>query len=899
MNENNSLNALIGIFTTDTEFNILSWNSVMEVFSGIPEEKIKGKNLFEIFPEIVNNKLDKKYRNVIETGQVEFISSVFHNYLLKFKPLNMNSQFEWMLQSASISPLFDGTRIVGTITTIKDVTHIREKDDALTSPKKVNKLEAHEKNQLIENLQNEDWRVRKEAVEILKHSSSEILEEILIKIKNSHKNLNILNSALQVLLGHTEKVTDTLHDLIKSHDKDLRIYAAQTLGEVKDKKAIPILIEALNDPNQNVVYHAIESLGKLKAYDAVDKLIDIALKEDFFLSFAAIDALKNMGEKIILIHTHKLINRDVFHPLLIEILRDIGDDSAVPQLIELLKNSPPNIFDIAEALICIYNRYEKQFGEGKYILSTINHYLDQSSIKNLLDALHNQKHPKFIYLIQLLTLIGNEEILKSIFNYLKDSTLRKIIVKALLIREDNAAKLLFEKIDQLDFDSKIEMLKVAGNFSSPEIVSVLKNYLDDEDEEILVTTLNSLARIGSADAYHKILELLKHPSPVVRRSAIAALNSIGHPNMSKDIHKLLYSENYNELDSAIRIAGYFGFTNCTDRMIELCSHENENIRATALENIGIFEAKGIIDILENALQKDSPKCRIAAVKSLTFVPDNKIYELIIEALSDENFWVRVNAIRAIQFLRYTPASNYLINLLENEKTIPVIISALIALGELGSENAISTITNFINHENPDVSLAAIEALGNIKSPNSVQPLIELLSSASSKMRLKSLESIKKLKFDSTIEIIKYFTLKETDEEIKKQAIVALGEFQSEQSVRALIDLTKNFEIRELCIEQLAKQNPKLLYIFEKSLNEEAIPVRLALIEALTLMRNEEATNLIIQSLDDENAIVRVYAINSLKRLGSREAIKKINYLSKNDSNEQVRITAQNFLEKLS
>lgn len=888
----------LGIFTTDKNFRIQTWNSIMEIFTGIPESEISGKLLFDVFPEIRERNLDKKFINVIENGQVEFLSSVFHKYLIRVKPLLPVSGAEFMLQSVSIAPLFDGSKIIGTISTIKDVTAQRIKEDSLREIDYREKIDTDEQEKLLFDMDNQDWRIRKKAVESLQKSTPDIIEEILIKIKNSHKNLNVLNSALQVLLGHTDKVIQSLHDLIKSNDKDLRIYAAQTLGEVKDPESISILIKTLDDPDQNVVYHAIESLGKLKAYEAIDKLIEIALRDDFFTSFAAIDALKNMGEKVLLLHVHKLIKRDVFHPLIIEIFRDVGDDSSIPYLIELIENSSQNIFDIAEALVKIYQRYEEYYKEGNYIILTIKRHLNDNSLKLLRDCLSNRTNPKIIFLIQLLTLIGDDDTLKNIFQFLRNNEFRKIIIQNIIKRKDDASKLLLEQLKDADFELKLEILKVIGNLYTTDVIQTLSKYLDEEDEEILITALNSLAKIGSRDTYHKIIKLLSHPSNIVRRAAISALNSIGHPEMSKDIYKLLHSENLYELDSAIRIAGYFGYSNCIERMIELCSHPDDGIRSIVIENIGIFESEKVISILERALKDDNPKIRMAAVKSLVFVPDKKVYQLLSNALKDENFWVRLNAIRAIQFLRFTDGYKSIIKLLETETNVPVIRSALVALGEIGRPESVPTIIKFIDDENSDISLTAIESLGKIRHPDAVQPLIELLHSSDSKKRLKSIEALKNLKFDSTIEIIKLFALTETQPELKKEAIDALSEFGSEAAIKTLIELTKNHNLREFAINGLSKQNVKWLYIFEKALNEESIFVRLAILEALTLMKNEEATRLITQSLDDDSPLVRIYAINSCKRLGTKEAIKKITYIAKNDNNELVKNTALEYLSTI-
>jgi HEAT repeat protein len=61
--------------------------------------------------------------------------------------------------------------------------------------------------------------------------------------------------------------------------------AALALGEQKDARAIPSLLDSLNDKNANVVYHAIEALGKLRAQEAVGALAAIAESKDFFCRF--------------------------------------------------------------------------------------------------------------------------------------------------------------------------------------------------------------------------------------------------------------------------------------------------------------------------------------------------------------------------------------------------------------------------------------------------------------------------------------------------------------------------------------------------------------------------------------------------------------------------------------
>ena len=78
--------------------------------------------------------------------------------------------------------------------------------------------------------------------------------------------------------GTTENLESPDMRLIKSGSVEERFEAAQRLGEAKNKRAVPVLIEALNDPNQHVRGWAAWSLGQIGSMDAVDPLIETLIK---------------------------------------------------------------------------------------------------------------------------------------------------------------------------------------------------------------------------------------------------------------------------------------------------------------------------------------------------------------------------------------------------------------------------------------------------------------------------------------------------------------------------------------------------------------------------------------------------------------------------------------------
>ncbi|HEY9651706.1 MAG TPA: PAS domain S-box protein, partial [Coleofasciculaceae cyanobacterium] len=119
-----------GIFTTDTQLTIRSWNHWLEIRTGLSANAVIGRNLLEIYPELLQRRFDRFYQQALN-GQAVVLSQRLHGYLLPMPPSIGNSVASNMLQSVRIGPLLDGSHSVGTITLIDDVTERVEREAEL------------------------------------------------------------------------------------------------------------------------------------------------------------------------------------------------------------------------------------------------------------------------------------------------------------------------------------------------------------------------------------------------------------------------------------------------------------------------------------------------------------------------------------------------------------------------------------------------------------------------------------------------------------------------------------------------------------------------------------------------------------------------------------------------
>jgi PAS domain S-box-containing protein len=112
--------AIRGYMITDASLAICGWNRWLEEKSGISAEAVIGRQVSEVFPDLVTRQLDRLYQGALN-GEVSVLAHRFHKYLFKF-PANPEYGLSEMRQTAYIAPLLRDEKVVGTISVIDDVS---------------------------------------------------------------------------------------------------------------------------------------------------------------------------------------------------------------------------------------------------------------------------------------------------------------------------------------------------------------------------------------------------------------------------------------------------------------------------------------------------------------------------------------------------------------------------------------------------------------------------------------------------------------------------------------------------------------------------------------------------------------------------------------------------------
>jgi HEAT repeat protein len=136
-----------------------------------------------------------------------------------------------------------------------------------------------------------DWQVREVAVEAMGQVGSPAVE-MLLKLLRDWEVRKCAILALGKI--RDERVLDPLMLQLRNDEfKDDAINALVELGE----PALPRLIAALRDKDENVRKSAVLALGRIKNGDAIDPLIEMLGNPDWFTRLTAAAALESIGDE--------------------------------------------------------------------------------------------------------------------------------------------------------------------------------------------------------------------------------------------------------------------------------------------------------------------------------------------------------------------------------------------------------------------------------------------------------------------------------------------------------------------------------------------------------------------------------------------------------------------------
>lgn len=148
--------------------------------------------------------------------------------------------------------------------------------------------------QAINNLSDDDVKVRKEAIESLVGITDEEAIEPLIKA-TTDESAQVRFKAAEILGNMGDMAVDKLIEEFESAEGKDKRFLAFALKETKDEKVLPYFVDATSDNDFGVRKVAVRALGELQAEEELDSIAKCLEDEDWGVRLAAIQALGDIA----------------------------------------------------------------------------------------------------------------------------------------------------------------------------------------------------------------------------------------------------------------------------------------------------------------------------------------------------------------------------------------------------------------------------------------------------------------------------------------------------------------------------------------------------------------------------------------------------------------------------
>lgn len=571
-------------------------------------------------------------------------------------------------------------------------------------------------------------------------------------------------------LVHDERLLPALIAALDDKEDKIRVKLAPLLGKVRAKgydQALPHLIRLTHSENTAVARAAIEGLAALGNLQAADRLL--ALIENRPLRTSAAVALAALGDA-----RAAPALRSVLHPnsdAAIDALGNLRDRESVPQLIDLLKTltARPNEFPRLNAiyalarigdpravdpLIGLLNSKEATVaGAAAFALGMLQ---DPRAIEPLLDIGRKgvtvgmggpPVTPVNDPIVHPLSEMGSAAV-EPMARALGDPSERvrgaaarvlyHLVLQKGLDRED-LQPAIEPLLKTLEDDSPVVRFQAAlalGILEDARARAALLEALSERRTSGIDSTNAPLylARLSDPATIDRLLELLQHPAPATRTSAVRVLGRTRDPRVVDALVPRLKDADPGVRAAAIKSLTLLEAPISLEQLLSLLRDEEPRVRVAAAEAAGASGHAGAADDLLRMSQDSELRTRVICAAALMRLGDARGREIIAAVLADK--WTKTRREAAWTIATSATSSELLVPSLEPalaDASLNVRNYAADALGRIKARSATDALLNYVSdHENLS---RIVEALSRSGDPRALAAITACLADSAVPVRV--------------------------------------------------------------------------------------------------------------------------------------------------------------------
>lgn len=467
---------------------------------------------------------------------------------------------------------------------------------------------------LIESLADPDWTIRKSStvalaeiginaidmmLETLRGTTNEDIRDGCLRalVKTGNPGLTRLFNEIQkmnenyrylvrksiVKIGST--VVEPLMRLFKLNNPDLTAFAASTLGEIRNPRAVPILITGLSNPSWTVrrsCAYALTEIGER----GVDK-IAVALKSS---------------------------NDDVRY-WITRILESTGEPG-IPYLVEALKDENSEIryfsakalggaFDSREVVRALIVCLGDKVWSIRKVASESICRIEDLKITDIIRQIASDNENIKYWIKQILKKIGANHI-----------------------------DAITEAMRKGDPELRLHACQAAGFINSSELIPPLIDSLKDDSEWVRTYAAIALGNTGDKRSIIPLIKSFSDRNSTIHANILSALSRLGK-DVFKALVECLESDDSNLRKNAAIAAAEMNEDRVLDQIIILMEDPDEKVRQAAAEALGKFSGFKSRTVLKEALSDQSIQVRFAVIKAIGEMNSKEDALTIIDHVSTE------------------------------------------------------------------------------------------------------------------------------------------------------------------------------------------------------------------------------------------------------------------------
>jgi HEAT repeat protein len=741
--------------------------------------------------------------------------------------------------------------------------------------------------ELVAMLDDRSWTVRRAVVAALASSGAAAVGPLCQVLRRGRDDEARVAATVDALSTLNAEVEAPLVAMATDADPAVVADVAQILGRRRTVAGVATLAGLTRHADDNVAVAAIEALGRVGGRAAVDSLIASVGSGNFFRIFPAIDVLGRSGDPRAVAPLTALLDQPQYASEAARALGRTGDGAAVPALVQLLRwGSGAAVRVAALALAELHHRHAERFGNAEGIEADIGRVAgDPGTARHIVGALGDGDPREQGAICFVLGALGDPSAAPALTSLLDGPLpVARAAGDALRRLGPEAATQVLQGLREGDSGHKRALLPLV---SRPDAADDVANCLADPDPDVRVAACEALGRIGAVGWVRAVFPLLADTNTRVSFAAMAAIQALGGAETESLATAAARADDARVRRMAMRILGYFGFPSALELFLRALEDPDERVRESAIQGLPFLEDPRATEALLRVSRDPSPRTRGAAMRALgQCASDLRLSACLIKGLGDSDSWVRYYACQALGRLAFEPATEAIVDLLEDPAG-QVRVAAVEALACLRGDSALAALKTLATNAEPDIQRAALVGLGVAARADSLPVVLAATTSADPATRLVALAAVAGFKSPEVLQAIER-AASDGDESVRTASIGFLAAVPGVAATKALVGLLRDAPATEPIVSALSVmvegRIAGLLAALETA-DDELAPY---LTSALARLRRPDAAAALIGVMTMPSSRARKAVATTLLAQGTREALAALKAAAAADPEPEVR-----------